>query len=466
MNGKLHSLTDVLKKTLFFFDALTVEEIIPHVHRQMLKDLSVKEVGERVVLCLRQNPCFELDGGGNLWRLNLEGKRENDYFYSMLLKRQQPLSLKEVVKNQAGKKKKKKIITEEAALISDGRFVQLNNGYWGLTEWEVENGHYSLKELIIRALKMHPAGLSLQQLHDVVSAWRPVNSKALEEILNKFPYFEMIGDGIWCYNQASRTIYEDILRRYLGFLNRQRVRWHKNRERWKQKLDAMRRQLEEVTTAHREAAAALARRLQDENYYENLMTQMAEKDLLLSLRKKEIYRYREHVQKLEAKANSILHQCRLWVKRAREAEAENARLKDVLAKNQSSLESLFTKLQQYKERDRENKARLADLKERQAGRIAELQTEIIELKQRLEKEREMKEKEEERLREEINVLSSDLRSALENYENLQRTLKFAQREAERYREECRRLEEFLNNPLVKLIVKLCSFFSRQPQKVL
>jgi hypothetical protein len=38
MGGKLNSLTDVLKKTLFFFEALSVAELAPHVQRKMLKD--------------------------------------------------------------------------------------------------------------------------------------------------------------------------------------------------------------------------------------------------------------------------------------------------------------------------------------------------------------------------------------------------------------------------------------------
>ena len=58
MGGKLNSLTDVLKKTLFFFEALSVAELAPHVQRKMLKDYSLSQVEERVNLCLNQNPCF------------------------------------------------------------------------------------------------------------------------------------------------------------------------------------------------------------------------------------------------------------------------------------------------------------------------------------------------------------------------------------------------------------------------
>ena len=198
MNGKLNSLTDVLKKTLFFFEALTVAELAPHVQKKMLQDYSSAQVEEKIGLCLEQHQCFNKNEQQQ-WFLGLEGHRENDQFYGLLLKRQQPLSLKEVFKANA-KKKKRKMVSEEASLISDGRFVQLDNGYWGLTEWEVENSKYSLKQMVIKAMKLHPGGLSLPQLHGVIKDWRPTELKALEDVLSKYPYFEQIGEGIWCYN--------------------------------------------------------------------------------------------------------------------------------------------------------------------------------------------------------------------------------------------------------------------------
>lgn len=142
MAGKLHSLTDVLKKTLFFFEDLSVAEMVPHVHRKMLKDYLREQVEEKVTLCLRQNPCFNLNQK-RLWSLNLEGIRDNDQFYSVLLRRQQPISIREVLKKGAAGRNRKKVnllVSGEASLISDGRFIQLENGFWGLTEWEVEAG--------------------------------------------------------------------------------------------------------------------------------------------------------------------------------------------------------------------------------------------------------------------------------------------------------------------------------------
>lgn len=459
MGGQVHSLTDVLKKTLFFFDAMTVEEITPYVHRYMLKDYSLEQVTEKVSLCLEQHPCFYSDEQRR-WYLNLEGIRENDHFYNLLLSKQTPLSLKEIQKG-GGKKKKKKAVAEEAALISDGRFIQLTNGRWGLTEWEVESSSYSLKQLIIKAMKMHPTGLSPQQLYEVVKCWRPVSLNDVYQVLNKFPYFEQIGEGVWCYNPQSHLAYEKILKRFLSAMDRQRKRWHRDRQRWQNQAAAMQRQLQEVSAAHREAAAALAARVEDVEYNDHLQTQLAEKDLLLSLRKKEIYRYKEHLDKTEAKANSILHQCRLWVNRAREAEREIESLRDKLAKTQFDLESMFSKLQQYKEKDRENKAKIMELKDAHATRVAELQTEIVELKQKLERIKEMNGHGEKRLREEVSLLSNDLKGALEGNEDLRKSLRMAQQELNRAKEEYKRLEARLRNPIVRVILKFFSLFDRR-----
>jgi len=465
MGGKLNSLTDVLKKTLFFFEALSVAELAPHVQRRMLKDYSLSQVEERVCLCLNQNPCFYKEKDN--WRLDLEGNKENDQFYSLLLKKSQPLNLKEILKNANSKKKKvKKTISEEVSLISDGRFIQLDNGYWGLTEWEVETSHYSLKNLLIKAMKIHPGGLSLQQLHKLINSWHKTDIKTLEGVLKKFSYFEMAGEGVWSYNPAARVLYEDLLKKFLGVVNRQKNRWHRDRTGWKNKLKTMQKQVQEAVSGQREAAAALAERMELAGQHEYLLTQMAEKDLLLSLRKREILRYREHLAKLEAKSNSILYQCRLWVKRTKEAQDETARLKELLAKNHGNLEGLFTKLQQYKERDRENKIKLAEIKEQHGIRIAELQTEIIDLKLKLEREKSSAAIENSRLQEEIKDLGNDLKIILKSEEDFQRSYLMAQQELAAAREGYKRMEERMRNPLVFIILKICTFFEKRDKQSL
>ena len=465
MGGKLNSLTDVLKKTLFFFEALSVAELAPHVQRRMLKDYSLSQVEERVYLCLNQNPCFYKEKDN--WRLDLEGNKENDQFYSLLLKKSQPLNLKEILKNANSKKKKvKRTISEEVSLISDGRFIQLDNGYWGLTEWEVETSHYSLKNLLIKAMKIHPGGLSLQQLHKLINSWHKTDIKTLEGVLKKFSYFEMAGEGVWSYNPAARVLYEDLLKKFLGVVNRQKNRWHRDRTGWKNKLKTMQKQVQEAVSGQREAAAALAERMELAGQHEYLLTQMAEKDLLLSLRKREILRYREHLAKLEAKSNSILYQCRLWVKRTKEAQDETARLKELLAKNHGNLEGLFTKLQQYKERDRENKIKLAEIKEQHGIRIAELQTEIIDLKLKLEREKSSAAIENSRLQEEIKDLGNDLKIILKSEEDFQRSYLMAQQELAAAREGYKRMEERMRNPLVFIILKICTFFEKRDKQSL
>lgn len=459
MDGKLHSLTDVLKKTLFFFDTMTMAEMAPHVQRLMLRDLSLDQVEHKISHCLKQNKCF-VSGASGQWTIDLQGERENDQFYAILLKRQQPLSIKEVLRvgGQKNKKKIKNMVAEEAGLISDGRFIQLANGYWGLTEWEVETGQYSLKQLIIKALKTHPGGLSVPQMHELVNSWKPANAGAIEGVMEKFPYFEKLGDGVWTYNAGTHIAYDSLTKRFLVSMGRQRSRWLREKEKRNSRQTAMERQLREINSAYRETASALALKMEEAGRHEQMATQMAEKDLLLSLRKKEIFRYREHITKLESKSNSILHQCRLWVKKAKDGEEENRRLREALQKNQSSLETLFTKLQQYKEKDRENKARLAELKDRHATRVAELQTEIVELKNKLDRTLELAVHEEKRLREEINALSNDLKEVLEGREELNRNLRFAQQELNKHKEERKSIESRVNNPLVRMAMRVYSWF--------
>ncbi len=463
MSGKLNSLTDVLKKTLFFFESLTVAELTPYVHKQMLVDYTQEQVEENIRLCLEQHKCFE-SNNGCIWIINLEGKRDNDQLYNLLLKKQQPLSSNELSKDSL-KKKKSKALAEQAELINDGRFIQLANGQWGLTEWEVETEHYSLKHLIIKALKMHPTGLSLAQLTNVVGNWRNTGQKETHEVLKKLPYFDEIGNGVWCYNSEARVIYDRMIKRYLEAIKRQRDRWNRERYKWTLKNAGLQKQIEEVSASHREVAAALALRQNETVRYEQVTTQMAEKDLLLALRKKEIYRYKEHLQKLEAKANSILYQCRLWVARFKDKEKENLKIQQLLNMSQSSQESLFTKLQQYKERDRENKANLIEIKENHANRVAELQTEIVELKQKLERFKENAGREQKILHEEINTLSADLKHFMTEEEKLNKALRLAQQELIKIKNEYKLLEDYLTHPIVRMMARLVGLFKKNSRQV-
>ncbi|ABO50426.1 hypothetical protein Dred_1905 [Desulforamulus reducens MI-1] len=455
MTTKLNSLTDVLKKTLFFFDGLSVEEIAPYVKKKMLQDYSTDKVIERIRLCLKQHACFCKDENGK-WCLKLQGYPDNDHFYAFLIKKQQPVALRQVVTNSVARKKRVRKLAEEAALMPDGRFIQLENGSWGLTEWNVEAEQYSLKHLIIKALKMHQGGLSTQQLFECVNEWRATSKPAVQQVLNKFPYFERVSSDVWIYNQQAHSLYDHLVKRYINIIIKQKEQWQTDRLKLFKKNEQLQFQLKEIGSAQKEAAAALAQRSSMVEQYNQLATQLSEKDLLLNMRKKEILRYRHELERNENKANSILYQCRLWVRKCQEKEKENARIKEIAEKNQISLEGLFSKLQQYKERDRENKARLAELKERYSTRVAELQTEIVDLKQKIEKYQQLSNIEERKLQQDINILSNDLKEALEGGEDLQRTLRLTKQELSKLQSEKRELEESLSRPLVRIAKRVSS----------
>ncbi|GAB6273729.1 MAG: hypothetical protein STSR0004_05920 [Peptococcaceae bacterium] len=463
MISELFSLTDELKKNLYFFENMTVAELTPYIHQKMLKDYSLAQVEERIGLCLQQHPCFYLVSE-NVWCLNTEGLRCNDDFYTLLLKHGQPLSIKEIFNNKFnGKNKNKKIrrlMSEEANLISDGRFIQLDNDYWGFTQWVVETANYSVKHLIIKALKKHPAGLNSPQIFEFTCSWRKTSLPAVKEVLHKYPYFELKNQELWIYEPAIRLAYERLIGRYLLVLKRQRERRNKERECWRNKLIVLKKQLREVNIVHQETAVALAQRTEDNYRQEYLVTQMAEKDLLLSLRKKEIFRYREHINKLEAKANSILYQCKLWVERTRAGENEKTELRKALKDSLGNIALLATKIQEKEDNERKNNIAMINLKEHYTTRIAELQNEIVELRQKLERSQEKAVQQERQYQSEIDFLNNSLKEALEKEQEQQRSLLLLQKELTFFKKENQKHKALLKNPLVKLILMIFSFFQR------
>lgn len=460
MGGHLLSLTDLLKRTLYFFEELSARELAPFIRRRMLQDHTLAEVEEKVRLCLTQHTCF-VHLGDDVWRLDLTGSRENDHFYHLLLKNGEPLSLWEVLKsNRVRKKKLRRLIAEETGLMNDGRFVQLTNGTWGLTEWGVNAGHYPLKHLIIKALRQHPGGLTVSQLASIVSEWRPVGPEAINALLKKFPYFEEQAGGVWLYNRVAHKTYDSVLIKYLTVLREQKKKWRWERDQWYRKFRQLQVQVEEMRAAQREAAAAACRQatLAEEN--EKLNMRLAEKGLLLSLRKKEIIYYQEQMRKLEAKANSILRQCRLWVERAREAQKENGQLREALGCAQDRLEEMYQTITRYAERDRDQKTLLAELKEQHAAKVAELHAEIVDLKERLAKVQESSRRRESTLYEDIDRLQAELQKARDVREDLEHSLRFFQHELVRMREECRRLEKELKHPLVRVAARISLLLAR------
>lgn len=465
MNGKLLSLTDVLKKTLFFFEPLSSSELAVHVHKRMLQDLSREQVEEKVALCLEQHGCFHLDDR-ELWDLNLEGLRENDQFFAILIKKGEPQSLRELNRITGIKKKKvKKVVSDESNLISDGRFIQLENGHWGLTEWEVEAGQYSLKNLIIRVIKGSPESLSLNQILEKVNTWQNAQPSAVVGILKRYPFFEEIEPGLWSYNHATRLVYDDLLKRFTVALRRQNGRWQREKERFEKRRQLQMRRLEEVESARREVAAAMAERVEIGRQREQILTHMAEKDLLLALRKREIISNREHIRQLENKSRSILYQCRLWVKRARTAEDEVHKQREAFCKNQSSLENLFLMLQNSKEKERELRTSIVSMKDEHEERVADMQRQGIEMKERWDKERQSSQYEVKKLHEQLKQITNTLKSSLGGEEELNRNLRFSQNEIKRLQEENRRLKSSLRSPMVRLVLAFGRFLGGRKKTV-
>ena len=235
-------------------------------------------------------------------------------------------------------------------------------------------------------MKTYPGGLSLQQLHKVINAWRETDLKTLEGILRKLPYFELVGEGVWSYNPTVRVLYEDLLKRFLSIINKQKERWHRSKAQWKNKYDSLQKHYQEALSGKQEAAAALAEKNGTGGRHEHLLTQMAEKDLLLSLRKREIPTLQEHINKLVAKSQQHSLPVPPLGQTGKGSAGRNLKTKGTPGENPREASRAFSpKLQQYKEKDRENKAKIVELKEQYSTRIAELQNEIVELKQKAER---------------------------------------------------------------------------------
>lgn len=459
MHGRLYSLTDLLKRTLYFFEALSVKEIAPYVRRKMLRDLPLEEVEEKVELCLKQHSCFKCDDK-NQWRLDCQGFRINDPFYHLLLQRQQPLSLWELRREGKGKKAKiKRLITDEANLISDGRFVQFDTGLWGLTEWELGMEEYPLKYLVLKVLRAHPAGLSLNQIVEAVTFWRPVTPQAVEGVLRRFPFFVQQGDT-WSYSSTAQIAYDAVMKRFLELLREQKKRHLAEREAWQKRLRELRAQLNEISAAHQQAAAALAEQAQYREKCGHLSAQLSEKELLLTLRKRELIYYRDQIKKLENKAQSILHQCRLWVGRAREGEKEIARLSEVVAELNATIEELRAELEREREKEKETRTRLAEVRDQYATQVASLQRELIDLRQKLQQDAAWYAENERRLTAENARLASELQRTLSAGRELEKDYRLLQQELNRLREDYRQLERRLKHPLVRLVSRLSLFFVR------
>lgn len=446
--GELHSLVDMLKKTMYFCEGLTVKELTRFVHNKMLQDYEVGEVKECIESCLKQIRCFTSNDGWT-WHLDRNGEPENDRYYDQLFKQQRALRFAQP--STKGNKKNKKRNGETVNLMHDGRFVQLEGGKWGLTEWEIDPAQYRLRHLVIKVLFRNPDGLLPDEVVDKVEIFREVRPNAVFDLLKKYPYFVVSEDGRWQYRPELRKVYDLQLERHLISLNREKRRFFREKDKLLQKIKYKEMQLREVKAAKEQVAAALAERTQMLDDYDHLVQRFAEKDLLLSLRKKELIRCRQERARLESKANSILHQCRRWVDKARGQEEEIAWLKE-------QVDNLSAQVEWVQEKDRQLQKKLADLKDKYTTEKAELVRENLTLKHQLEKGIVNARREEKELREELAKLSNDLRQALQLAEERRYSLEATQEQLEQYRKECRMLKASTRHPLVRLSMKIAAIF--------
>ncbi|MGQ9512780.1 MAG: hypothetical protein ACUVTA_06180, partial [Thermodesulfitimonas sp.] len=270
-------------------------------------------------------------------------------------------------------------------------------------------------------LRAHPAGLSLNQIVEAVNFWRPATPQAVEGVLRRFPFFLQQGDN-WSYSSATQAAYDMVMKRFLDLLRGQKKRHLAEREAWQKRLRELRAQLSEVSAAYQQAAAALAQQARYREQYEDLSAQLSEKELLLMLRKRELVYYRDQIKRLEDKAQSILHQCRLWVSRAREGEKEIMRLNEVIAGLNETIASLKAELNHEKEKERESRTRLAEVRDQYGTQVANLQRELIDLKQKLQQTTARYGENERRLTAENARLSSELQRVLSAGRELERDL--------------------------------------------
>ncbi|MDN5348087.1 MAG: hypothetical protein PWP65_1651 [Clostridia bacterium] len=141
--GKLDSLTDLLKQRLFEYSPQSYNELVDEASRTILKGQALAKMEKNVMRCLTKNPCFRSEGK-DLWSLRLDGFKENDGAYRVLQTRGMALRLAEI--NTELREAKKEEVPSEHKLVTDGRFLRLKDGRWGLIHWAYEEPLPEIKE--------------------------------------------------------------------------------------------------------------------------------------------------------------------------------------------------------------------------------------------------------------------------------------------------------------------------------
>jgi phage shock protein A len=195
VNGRLDSLTDILKQLLFQYEPQTIKELIPQVQGRLATMQSAAKLEKNVLRCLQKNPAFRKDAQG-LWFLNLGGQRENSPIHQVLENALKPLSLQElnsILKKTDNQEK----INEEKRMVQDARFIRLKSGKWALVYWEIvrEISDRELEQVgkVLREVG-HP--LSLAELAEKVlnGSWEDTN---LYEKLQQDERFRWVGGSNW-----------------------------------------------------------------------------------------------------------------------------------------------------------------------------------------------------------------------------------------------------------------------------
>jgi len=458
--AQLHSLVDLLKKNLYFAEGLSLKELTRSVHTKMLQDYSSEEVEKFIVSCLSSTKCF-YSSHDYLWYMDKKGLSENDEFYNKLFKEQMALRFSDVKnkgnkssKASKGKRKKNnnKVIQLSMNLVCDGRFVQHEGGKWGLTEWEVDPNQYRLRHLVIKVLANNPEGLNLKEIVEKVGIWRETSSHVIKELLRKYHYFLLEGE-IWSYNAKLRSMHDQMIEKHIASLRRQKLVFFQEKASLVRSLERKNMVLKELQFAKEQTAAALAEQTRLVEDYDHIVQRFAEKDLLLSLRKRELIKCKQEKQKMESKANCILRECRKWVDKCKNLEQEN----DWLIREAKVYKDEKEKIAINEEQLRK---KIAELKDKHASEKADLIRENINLKHQLEKHVSRAKKQEKDLKTEISRLGADLRTALQESEERRYLLEMAENQLNQLRKELRQIKKSMTNPLVKLSLKVANIFAR------
>ncbi|KUO50455.1 MAG: hypothetical protein APF76_07290 [Desulfitibacter sp. BRH_c19] len=448
---KLHSLVDLLKKNLYFAEGVTVIELTRSIQQKMLQDYTFQQAQSFVNSCLHQCACF-YSSDGYIWHMDKQGLRENDQFFNMLFKHQRALKFSPTNSSVKKSRKNTKVISHPTNLNSDGRFVQLESGNWGLTDWEVDVNDYRLRHVLIKVLHKNPDGLTYEEIQDKVEIYKKAFPSAVRDLLHKYPYFAKQDDK-WLYHPEARSAYDKTLEKYLKTLHKQQLKHFSQKVKLIDKIKTHEIQLREICVAKKQIAASLAERNNNVEEYDHLVQRFAEKDLLLSLRKRELYRVKEEMQKSDKKADSILYQCRLWLNRTKLKEQENESLIQ-------ELNQLRTNISDLTERERQHRYKTAQLKDKYVTEKAEITRENVNLKHQLDKIIAKSKKEEKEFKNELGKITADLRRVIQESEERRYSMEMMELEFHDLRKENRILKGMTKHPLVRFSLKIVALFRR------